>query len=191
MEDLENWASNSLWDEEESKNLYCYPLKISLVANFFLRKKSKEIAQGIPQNELYRLGPFLCAQSPQTHTGPFRWAIDFVVPDGTPILATYSGKIIELQESSEVWGDGPEYRDALNYLTLMHENGEYSQYCHLGKHSVSTQGLQIGSRVKVGQQIAVVGKSGWTDRDHLHFVIFRNAQNESPFTFKSLKVRFD
>ena len=85
-------------------------------------------------------------------------------------------------------GDDPEFRDQLNYLTIRHENGEFSQYCHLAKGSVSAMGLRKGSIVQQGQQIATVGKTGWTDRDHLHFVVFRADSNK--FGFKSLKVRF-
>ncbi len=187
MDDLEKWADSPLWDDGETKGKYVYPLSI-----FFddARKKGEQLAAGIPVDETYRRGPFVCAKSPASHLGPFKHAVDFLVPDGTGVLAAADGTIVEVEEWSNSWGPTSEYRDHLNYLTIKHDNGEFSQYCHLARQSVARASLTIGSRVKQGQHVAEVAKTGWTDRDHLHFVVFRSAQNESPFTFKSLRVRF-
>lgn len=107
------------------------------------------------------------------------------------MLAAQGGKIIQLKETSDKWSSSPKFRDALNFLTIQHESGEYSQYCHLAKFSVFDTGLRVGSVVKRGQVVAVVGKTGWTDRDHLHFIVFRNDHDaKNPFKFKSLRVRF-
>lgn len=150
----------------------------------------------IPEGELYRLGPFWCAKSPQSHVGPFLNAIDFLVPDGTPVLAAQEGEIIRVCESNTEWGDGTEFRDKLNFVDVVHESGEISEYCHLAQGSVSAQGLRVGSGVKQGQIIGTVGKTGWTDRDHLHFIVFRddNANPNNPLEegrkFKSLVARF-
>ncbi|KKT29210.1 hypothetical protein A3G55_02635 [Candidatus Giovannonibacteria bacterium RIFCSPLOWO2_12_FULL_44_25] len=139
-----------------------------------------------------KIGPFLTAISPHSHKGPFRWAIDFLVPDGTIVLAAENGKVIELKENSNKWGASPKFRDLLNFVTVQHKDGEYSQYCHLSKLSVSNAGLRIGSLVKKGQTIATVGKTGWTDRDHLHFIVFRgDADPKNSFGFKSLRVKFE
>lgn len=99
---------------------------------------------------------------------------------------------MELQEEHNEWGDGEEYRDKLNYLTIQHANGEFSQYCHLAQYSVRERGLRSGSNVRKLQAIATVGKTGWTDRDHLHFIVFRHdVDSKNPFGFKSLQVRFE
>lgn len=50
--------------------------------------------------------------------------------------------------------------------------------------------IEIGQYVKKGQPIGIVGKSGWTDRDHLHFIVYRKDKN-FPFGFKSLKIKFE
>lgn len=187
MEALRKSANDPLWDEEAARGAYSLPLtRDNEVAH-----RGREFATGISQNELYETDVFLCARSPQTHIGPFRWAIDFLVPDGTPVLATRDGKIVEVKESSDTWGDGEEFRDALNLITIEHADGEYSQCCHLAKNSVAARGLRTGSLVRKGDQIGLVGKSGWTDRDHLHFIVFRSAHRpQNPFGFKSLKVWF-
>ncbi len=188
MEEFQRWAGSSLWDEEKSRNKYAYPLSIEPVK---AKKEGWRLATGNPIDETYELDCFVCAKSPQSHLGPFRWAIDFLVPDGTPVLAALDGKVVEVQEHSTQWGPTSEYRDMLNYTTIAHVNGEFSQYCHLASQSVKESGIAVGSLVKCGQQIAIVGKTGWTDRDHLHFVVFRGAKNESPFTFKSPRIQFN
>jgi murein DD-endopeptidase MepM/ murein hydrolase activator NlpD len=123
---------------------------------------------------------------------PFLNVVDFLIPDGTPVLAAQEGKIVELVEHNTEWGDGDKYRDTLNFMTLVHQSGELTQYCHLAKGAVSALGLQVGSGVKQGQRIATVGKTGWTDRDHLHFLAFRYDKRnpDNPFGFKSLVPRF-
>jgi len=187
MEDFEQWAGDPRFDDERSDLRFIYPLRIK---PSIALKEGTRLAIGNPPDETYRHGPFVCASSPQSHLGPFKWAVDFLVPDGTPVLAAYEGKVVEVKEHSESWGEGAEYRDLLNYLTIQHDNGEFTQYCHLAKDSVSRNSVRIGSWVKQGQQVAVVGKTGWTDRDHLHFVAFRNGVLIGPFGFKSLQSTF-
>jgi len=150
------------------------------------------LIHGVPKDELYERDVFWCAKSPQSHMGPFLNAVDFLVPDGTPVLAAAEGEIIEVVEGNTKWGDGDQYRDTLNFMTLEHRFGELTQYCHLVKSSVTALGLRVGSKVKQGQHIATVGKTGWTDRDHLHFLAFRDDRRnqENPFGSKSLIPRF-
>mgnify|MGYP001583835847 CR=1 FL=1 len=185
MEVLQKSASDPVWDAEETKLVYTYPVdpKVAL--------SGEKFCSGIPADELYRTDPFLCARSPQTHIGPFKWAVDFLVPDGSLVYAAQDGEVIEVSQNSTRWGDGEEFRDDLNYLTIQHRNGECSQYCHLAAFSPRDLHAYPRRIVKQGQPIARVGKSGWTDRDHLHFVVLRPDQSpQNPFGFKSLKVRF-
>lgn len=182
MEEVRRHASNPLWDSEPSKLTYTYPVPLESA------ETGSALLEGIPEDQIRQVGPFFTAASPESHIGPFKNAIDFLVADGTPVLAAADGRIIEVQESSSRWGDGEEFRDLLNYMTIDHGNGEFTQYCHLGLHSVSESEVWVGSNVKAGQQIAIVGKTGWTDRDHLHFIVFRGDRNT--FGFKSLVPKF-
>ncbi|MFA6432307.1 MAG: M23 family metallopeptidase [Candidatus Paceibacterota bacterium] len=169
---------------EETALAYQYPLPLirtNFVKRFLLKR-------GIPANEYYHMDVFDCARSPQSHVGPFVNAIDFLVPDGTIVLAARDGAIIDIKEDSSEWGDNPRFRDKLNYVTVDHGNGEFSQYCHLRKGSVAALGLSLNRLVSAGQQIAVVGKTGWTDRDHLHFIVFKKVEGGDGF--KSLKIQF-
>lgn len=163
MQILQESANNPVWDNEKSVTIYNSPI---------FSEFNVEIEN-----------------SPESHIGPFKNALDFMVPDGTLVLTAADGIIFELEDESSSWGNGPEFRDYLNYLTLAHKNGEYSQYCHLALNSVSKLGLKVGSRVKRGEIIGVVGKTGWTDSDHLHFVVYK-VDEKSLFGFKSVVPKF-
>ena len=117
-----------------------------------------------------------------------------MVKDGAPVLASRTGEVVKIVDDNNKWGPSKKFRPHLNYITLQHiQDGtiEYSQYCHLAKDSVKNFGLEVGSIVNVGDQIGVVGKTGWTDRDHLHIIIFRpplvtDPQEIREIGFKSL-----
>jgi len=209
MDEIRKVANHPMWhDGERSVLEFCYPVPVtpwqagyrtlrgwkSLAERHIVDKKIAPytLVDSVPEDELYEMGVFWCAKSPQSHMGPFLNAVDFLVPDGTPILAAAEGEIVELVEDNTEWGDGDRYRDTLNFMTLVHQSGELTQYCHLAKNSVSQLGLRVGSGIKQGQRIATVGKTGWTDRDHLHFLVFRDDKKnlENPFGFKSLVPRF-
>lgn len=145
---------------ERSKNIYSYPFQ-------------KEISI-----RAYKNSP--------AHTGPFSEAIDFLVPPETDILAPQNGVIAEVVDRFKKWGPTEKYKDYLNYLTISHENNEYSQVCHLAKDSARAK---VGERVKKGQILATTGYSGWMTAPHLHLIVFRRARSKAGF--KSLKIRFE
>jgi len=183
MDDLTAWADDPIWDSETSRQTYRLPLDLTAEE---AERHAEQLKIGVPDDELYMTAHYFCAKSPQTHRAAFKHAIDFLVLDGTPILAATGGMVTEVQQHSNEWGDDIAYRDKLNYITIQTSPTEYTQYCHLAKNSVSDAGLHVGSAVHEGQVIGTVGKTGLTDRDHLHFIVFRLDRNPSPFGFKSL-----
>ena len=187
MDDLTAWADHKMWNDDESLNRYIFPVNLSAAQ---AKQQGEKLAIGIPFDQVYTTGHYVCTQSPQTHRAAFKHAIDFLVLDGTPILAARAGRVHEIQEQSDTWGDDVQFRDMLNYITLRHDNGEFTQYCHLAQHSCKDKAVKVGGIVRVGQAIATVGKTGLTDRDHLHFIVFRGDVNPSPFQFKSLVPRW-
>ena len=183
MEDIDRWEHDPMWDDEQSRETYRLPLALTPEEAAI---QGSRLGVGVPENELYRMAGYYCAKSPMTHRAAFKHAIDFLVMDGTPILAASSGRVVEIQQHSDEWGDDVAFRDKLNYVTIQHTPTEFTQYCHVMKKTVRDAGLHVGSVVKPGQVIGAVGKNGITDRDHLHFIVFRLDRNPSPFGFKSL-----
>lgn len=200
MSDSSQPEGYSLWNEEVSRGKYIVPLPR---ANWKLRRASRSLTRGIPRDQIGKRYGYFTAASPDSHQGAYRWAIDFLVPDGTPVLAAAAGKVCHVKEDGTLWGELDEALEGteqdvrlhLNSIAIRHQNGEISEYCHLEKGSVSAQGIKVGSAVHEGQVIGIVGKSGWTDRDHLHFIVIRNLtfldRGRGENTFKSLQVCFD
>jgi len=55
-----------------------------------------------------------------------------------------------------------------NGLRLKHENGWYTQYCHMRRNSLK---VEKGDEVKAGDILGFVGNSGLTMYPHLHFQV--------------------
>lgn len=119
------------------------------------------------------------------HKGPYRGAIDFVMQLGTPVLAPFDGKVIEVVDLNEKYGPSEEFINDLNYITIQHQNGDFSQVAHLAKGSSK---VKKGDTVTAGQQVATTGNSGWMTEPHLHFFVFR-LENDK-YGFKGLESQF-
>lgn len=120
------------------------------------------------------------------HVGPYCHAIDFLMPDGSMVLAPKSGKIIQVKDDSNRGGPSEEFENDLNYITIAHGTNEFSQLCHLGFKKAL---VKKGQEVSEGQLIAYTGSTGWTYEPHLHFMVFQlTAENE--WGFESVKIRF-
>ena len=99
------------------------------------------------------------------HTG-----IDLTSRSGTAILASASGKVIK---ASRGWGGG--YG---NHIIISHGNGFTTLYGHMTSFSVS-----VGQWVNQGQQIGVMGSTGWSTGTHLHFEIRKNNSPQNPMNY--------
>jgi len=124
---------------------------------------------------------------PRAHFAHFRHAIDFILPEGSRILAPRAGKVIDIKVDSRKGGADPRYNDIkyVNYLTLQHSDGEHSQYIHL-KHKGAL--VKLGQKVKSGQPIALSGSTGFSTTPHLHFMVFK--LDNTKIGWESLKVKF-
>jgi len=190
-----------LWREEISRGIYLFPVPIT--ENVF--DIGKQIAyQDPPEKKVKQIGNFIVSHSPESHQNQHAQALDFLVLDGTPVLAAADGEIVDFVLGNSDYGSSEEFADRGNYITIKHSNGEFSQYYHLAYDSLHAgikRAMRMNQRliVRVGQQIATTGKTGWTDRDHLHFVVFRDLSPEEMgkqnpdelVQWKSLKPQFE
>ncbi|MGY0620308.1 peptidoglycan DD-metalloendopeptidase family protein [Lysobacter sp. A378] len=98
-----------------------------------------------------------------------RYAVDFAVPVGTPVLAARGGVVMQLEEGFERTSlDRDAYAGRANFIRLLHDDGAMSLYAHLQVDGVL---VQAGQRVTAGQQIGLSGNTGFTTGPHLHFVV--------------------
>ena len=97
--------------------------------------------------------------------------VDYAAPVGTPVKATGDGKIAFRGVKG---GYG-------NVIILQH-GGKYSTlYGHLSRFKA---GLSVGSRIRQGEVIAYVGKSGLATGPHLHYEFRVNGVHTNPLTVK-------
>jgi len=119
--------------------------------------------------------------------GDERQAIDFYCPEGTPVFAAQSGVVAWVTNHFGKGGLDLKYLNKANGLTIIHENGECTNYLHLKKGSIP---LNPKDKVKKGQIIGKVGMSGWTPAPHLHFSVLK-VYGPNPWTdYRTLEVDF-
>ncbi|HUQ43324.1 MAG TPA: peptidoglycan DD-metalloendopeptidase family protein [Candidatus Limnocylindria bacterium] len=107
--------------------------------------------------------------SSYSHFGRSKYAYDFGLYEGTPVLAAASG-VVAFTRSGETKCGGKKMRKHANYVIIDHPDGSATLYGHLSRVAV-----KVGDVVTVGQQIGRSGKTGYTGcLPHLHFA--RQAQ---------------
>ncbi len=105
-----------------------------------------------------------------SHKGREEFAIDFDMPEGTPVHAARSGRVARVEERHSIgcWNTGcGEYA---NYVVILHEDGTTGEYYHL-QHNGAL--VNAGDSVARGQQIGLSGNTGHTTMAHLHFAVYR------------------
>jgi hypothetical protein len=112
----------------------------------------------------------------QGWSGPFshtsgsygQYAIDFVMPQCTEIVAIAAGRVMRIKEDSNVRGSTSDYSSKGNYVLIDHGNGAYASYVHLCKNCALVEPGQLVDR---GQLIGLSGHTGWSTDPHLHIQI--------------------
>ncbi len=97
--------------------------------------------------------------------------VDYAAPRGTPIKASGDGKVIFRGVKS---GYG-------NVVILQHGGNITTLYAHMSKFAASAR---TGSRVRQGQTIGYVGKTGLVTGVHLHYEYRLNGVHRNPRTVK-------
>ncbi len=102
-----------------------------------------------------------CGYGCYQHTGSMSYAVDFLIPEGDPILAAAGGTVMAI-----TWEIGLPLSlnlgDAL-IVYIDHGNNWFTRYIHLSGVTVT-----VGDTVQMGHVIGYSGKSG-ASGDHLHF----------------------
>jgi len=98
-----------------------------------------------------------------------RYAVDFSLPEGTPVLAARDGTVMDTERWFHRNGDDPE-RDGprANYVRILHDDGSMAVYAHLAYNGVR---VQPGQRVTAGEVLGRSGNTGYSTGPHLHFAV--------------------
>jgi len=129
------------------------------------------------------------AHTKQFREGRLEHAIDFIVPEGTPIEAALEGIIIHIKDDSNISGSDESFDKYGNYVEIKHANEEYSIYEHIKKGSAR---VKVGDKVEAGQVIALSGSTGWVAHlgPHLHFDVHKYFPPYGPEDYKTLEIVF-
>jgi murein DD-endopeptidase MepM/ murein hydrolase activator NlpD len=96
----------------------------------------------------------------KTHLGT-----DYAAPEGTPIIATGDGVIVESEFSNN---NG-------NYVKVKHDDTYSTQYLHMTK-----QAVRAGQSVRQGQVIGYVGSTGLATGPHVCYRFWKNGKQVNP-----------
>lgn len=114
--------------------------------------------------------PFGWRIHPTLKVNKFHNGVDLAANYGTPIYAAYKGTVA-----------GAGYNSSMgNYVMIDHGGGLFTIYMHASKLLVST-----GQSVSAGQNIALVGSTGRSTGNHLHFGVRLNGSYVDPMSYIS------
>ena len=88
------------------------------------------------------------------HTG-----IDLVAEEGVPVVSTEAGVVIKAH-LAHAWG---------NIIVVQHDDRYSTSYSHL-----KSMNVKVGDKVRKGEMIGLVGHTGLSSKDHLHFELHEN-----------------
>jgi murein DD-endopeptidase MepM/ murein hydrolase activator NlpD len=129
----------------------------------FLRTPMKisKITSGYSKSRLHPI-----SKERKAHTG-----VDYAAPKGTPILATANGSV-GFMGNKNGYGKTVILKHANNYRTL---------YAHLSSWKSK---IKPGTRVKQGQIIGFVGRTGSATAPHLHYEFQVNGTHVDPLGYE-------
>ncbi len=97
------------------------------------------------------------------------YGVDYAAPLGTPVISVGDGVVVESQ-----------YRGPNGNIVKIQHNSTYTTaYLHLNGFA---KGIKKGVRVKQGQVIGYVGRTGRVTGVHLDYRIYKNDQPVNPLT---------
>ncbi|WP_275423228.1 M23 family metallopeptidase [Pseudoalteromonas sp. MMG022] len=102
------------------------------------------------------------------------YAIDFVMPIGTKIVAARDGEVVSIRELYEDY-NGEDLKE--NYIFIRHNDGTVARYFHLTHKGVL---VNKGDEVKAGDVIGRSGNTGQSGGPHLHFDVQKCGPNLPP-----------
>ena len=127
------------------------------------------------------------SHSSPAHLGKLENAVDFLAPENTTVLAAAPGIVTYVKDDSEIGGPSVNFWDYSNFISIKHQNEEYTRYDHLAYGSSK---VRVGEIVNAGQEIAKVGMTGFTYLPHLHFQVFIFTGPNLLEDYQTLKVDF-
>jgi murein DD-endopeptidase MepM/ murein hydrolase activator NlpD len=109
-----------------------------------------------------------------SHHDEVAYAVDFDMPQGTPVVAARDGVVVSVIQHFTEGGPSRAYYDKANVVMLAHSDGTVTRYLHLQPRSVK---VRLGQNVSTGDILALSGNTGMSSGPHLHFEVARPGEN--------------
>ncbi len=119
-----------------------------------------------------------------SHTGRLRYAVDWSMPEGSPVCAARAGRVVRVVAGFDRGGRAREMQEFSNLLMIQHADGTLGEYLHLQQNGVL---VKVGDAVKAGDLVARSGNTGCSTGPHLHFHVRQPLDGS---TWHSVPVRF-
>lgn len=116
-----------------------------------------------------------------------QYAVDFAMPEGTPVLAAREGVVIETEAGFRRGGLDRQLESQANLIRILHPDETIGTYAHLAPDGVL---VQRGQRIQAGELIGYSGTTGYVAGPHLHFVVQTPISGRCPPVMRSLPIRF-
>ena len=120
-----------------------------------------------------------------SHTGKFEFAVDFMMPEGTPVCAARGGMVVKLENDFQKGAWDPALLEKANIIQILHDDGTIGSYGHLQYHGAS---VSLGQQVSAGDVIGHSGRTGMIHDPHLHFHVELPIDGNN---FRSIAFKFE
>jgi murein DD-endopeptidase MepM/ murein hydrolase activator NlpD len=129
-------------------------------------RENQSIPSGSPLQDIYQVSsPYGYRMDPFTNVSSLHEGVDLSAEVNSRIFATADGVVTQ---SGQVGGFGL-------LIEIKHDNGLMTRYGHANKLLV-----QVGDSVKKGQLIGLVGNTGRSTGNHLHYEVLIGGQSIDP-----------
>lgn len=119
-----------------------------------------------------------------SHTGDNEFAVDFLMPEGTRVLAARDGVVVRCVGRFTEGGTEARHWTRFNSVYVQHADGTIGEYDHLRYNGPA---VKPGDRVKAGDLLGYSGNTGYSQGPHLHFYVYRAVDGHKR---ESFPIRF-
>lgn len=105
-----------------------------------------------------------------THKGELAYAVDFDLPEGSPVHCAREGEVVYIEDRFREGGLRQELWNRVNVILVRHSDGTIGEYAHLQPGGAR---VQVGQKVGAGDLLGYSGHVGYASCPHLHFVIYK------------------